>query len=329
MSARTVAVAVIDDVALSPWDVYELGIACAIFGGAHTDLADPWYELRLCGIRPGAAPTTPGLVVNTSHGMADLADADTVIVPSVPDDCVLGDRPIPPELLEALRRAHAAGARIVSLCNGAFALAAAGLLDGRQATAHWSHTALLAKRHPDILVDDSVLYVDDGQVLTSAGLSAGLDLCLHVVRNDFGAHVANQLARRMVVPAHRPGGQAQFVERPLTPAGDDSLAHVLHWALENLDRPLSVDTLAQRARMSPRTFHRRLLAATGLTPMKWLLSQRIARAQALLESTGLPIDKVSEHSGLGTANNLRRHFALHVGVSPTDYRRSFNVTARA
>lgn len=320
-----VAVAVIDDVTLSPWDMYELGIACAVFGGAHTDLADPWYELRLCGIRRGAPPRTPGFVVNTGYGMADLAGADTVVVPSVPDDCVLGDRPLPPELLDGLRQAHAAGARIVSLCNGAFALAAAGLLDGRRVTAHWSHTGLLAKRHPDVDVDDSVLYVDEGQVLTSAGLSAGLDLCLHVVRCDFGAHVANQLARRMVVPAHRPGGQAQFVERPVAPADDDSLGPVLHWALENLDRPLSVDTLAARARMSPRTFHRRLLAATGLTPMKWLLSQRIARAQALLESTELPIDKVSEHSGLGTANNLRRHFAAHVGISPTGYRLAFSV----
>jgi AraC family transcriptional activator FtrA len=323
VSPHTVAVAVIDDVTLTPWDVYELGIACAVFGGAHTDLADPWYDLRLCGLRPGAPPSTPGLVVNTTHPMADLVGADTVIVPSVPDDCALGDRPIPPELLEALRRAHAAGARIVSLCNGAFALAAAGLLDGRQATAHWSHTGLLAKRFPDIRVDDSVLYVDEGRVLTSAGLSAGLDLCLHLVRMDLGAHVANQLARRMVVPAHRPGGQAQFVQRPVTPTDDDSLAPVLHWATENLDAPLSVETLAARARMSPRTFHRRLLAATGLTPMKWLLNQRIARAQSLLESTELPIDKVSRHSGLGTANNLRRHFALHLGLSPTDYRRGF------
>ncbi|TDC44135.1 helix-turn-helix domain-containing protein [Micromonospora sp. KC213] len=323
MNRHTVAASVIDDAPLTPWDVYELGIACAIFGGSHSDLADPWYDFRLCGIRPGSAHNGPGLVVNTHHGMADLAHADTVIVPSVPDDCVTGDRPFPPELIEALRRAGTTGARIVSLCNGAFALAAAGLLDGRRATAHWAHTELLAERYPAVLVDDSVLYVDEGQILTSAGLSAGLDLCLHLVRRDLGAHVANQLARRMVVLAHRPGGQAQFIERPVMPSDDDSLTPVLHWAMEKLDRPLSVDALAVRARMSPRTFHRRLLAATGLTPMKWLLTQRVARAQALLETTDLPIDEVSRRAGLGTANNLRRHFSLHVGLSPTDYRRGF------
>jgi AraC family transcriptional activator FtrA len=327
MSAHPVAVVVVDDGApLSPWDVYELGIACAVFGGPHTDLADPWYTLRLCGLQPGMTGGGPGLVVRPGHGLDGLAGAGTVIVPSVPDAYVLEDRPLPAELLDALRDAATAGARVVSLCNGAFALAAAGLLDGRRATAHWAHTGLLAARHPAVRVDESVLYADEGDVLTSAGLSAGLDLCLHLVRTDLGAHVANQLARRMVVPAHRPGGQAQFVERPVAPADDDSLAPVLQWALARLDRPLSVDALAARARMSPRTFHRRLLAATGLTPMKWLLAQRLARAQSLLEATGLPIDQVSERSGLGTANNLRRHFAAQVGLSPTAYRRAFPTT---
>ncbi|WUW07888.1 helix-turn-helix domain-containing protein [Streptosporangium sp. NBC_01469] len=323
MRAGSVALAVINDESIPMWDMYELGIACTVFGVPHTDLADPWYDLWLCGMQAGTALSGPGFVLNTPHGMDRLADADTVIVPAVPEACIDGDLELPEELLRALRRAAAAGARMVSLCNGAFALAAAGLLDGRRATAHWSHIPTLARRYPKVRVDESVLYVDDGDVLTSAGLSGGLDLCLHLVRRDLGARVANQLARLMVVPAHRPGGQAQFVEQVVPVTDDDGIAPVLHWAVENLDRPLTVDALAERAGMSQRTFHRHLRAATGTTPMRWLLNQRLSRAQSLLESTDLPIDKVSEHSGLGTANNLRHHFALHMGVSPTDYRRAF------
>ncbi|MEV0504479.1 helix-turn-helix domain-containing protein, partial [Streptomyces spectabilis] len=207
---------------------------------------------------------------------------------------------------------------------GAFALAEAGLLDGRRATAHWQHTGQLAARYPKVEFDDSVLYVDEGDVLTSAGLTAGLDLCLHLVRRDLGAHVANQLARRMVVPAHRPGGQAQFIDLSVPEADDAGLSPVLEWARRHLDEPLTVDDLARRAAMSPRTFYRRLQAATGTTPLQWLLNQRLARAQSLLEATDLPVEKVGELSGLGTANNLRHHFLKHVGVSPSDYRRAFS-----
>jgi transcriptional regulator GlxA family with amidase domain len=324
MSAGTVALVLLDNDPVPMWDMYEFGIACTIFGVDHTELADPWYRLRLCGRRPGAASAAPGLVVNTPHGWEGLTGADTVLIPAVPDACVHGDEELPDDLLAALRAAAAAGARMVSLCNGAFALAAAGLLDGRRATAHWEHTGILARRYPRVRVDDSVLYIDEGDVLTSAGLSGGLDLCLHLVRRDLGAHVANRLARHMVVQAHRPGGQAQFVERALPPAGDEGLAPVLHWAVTHLDRPLTVERLAARAGLSPRTFHRRLHAATGATPMRWLLSQRLAHAQELLEKTDLPIERISERSGLGTANNLRRHFARHIGVSPTDYRRAFH-----
>ncbi|MCT2593010.1 helix-turn-helix domain-containing protein [Streptomyces sp. N2-109] len=323
MSAGSVALAVVNDSALPHWDVFELGIACAVFGLDHSDLADPWYELRLCGLNPGAPHAAPGFVLNAEYGLNELARADTVMVPAVPEECVDGSRELPEELLRALRRAADAGCRMVSLCNGSFALAAAGILDGRRATAHWAHTETLARRFPKVEVDDTVLYIDDGDVLTSAGLSGGLDLCLHLVRRDLGARVANQLARLLVVPAHRPGGQAQFVERAVVPADDDSLAPVLHWASSQLDRPLTVDELATRAGLSVRTFHRRLRAATGITPMQWLLGQRLSRAQELLESGDLPIEKVSELSGLGTANNLRRHFARHLGVSPTDYRRAF------
>ncbi|MCF2532288.1 helix-turn-helix domain-containing protein [Yinghuangia soli] len=315
--------AVFDDAPLPFWDVYELGVACAVFGVAHTDLADPWYDLRLCGFRPGAGAGLPGLSLSAQYGLDELARAGTVIVPAVPEECIDGTRPIPEELLDALRAASASGARIVSLCNGAFALAAAGLLDGRRATAHWAHTETLARRFPAVDVDDDVLYIDGGDVLTSAGMSAGLDLCLHLVRRDHGAEIANRLARVLVVPAHRPGGQAQFVDQAIAGSDDDSLAPVLEWAMRNLDAPLTVEDLAARAGMSPRTFHRRLRGATGTTPMQWLLGQRLARAQSLLEATDLPIDRVAEGSGLGTANNLRRQFGLHVGVSPTAYRRAF------
>ncbi|PSJ25294.1 AraC family transcriptional regulator [Streptosporangium nondiastaticum] len=323
MSAGTVAVAVIDD-DVPMWDLYELGVVCTVFGIPHHDLADPWYDLRVCSAGGDVPQPGPfGLTLRASHGLEGLEGADTVIVPSVPEACIEGERELPGELLEALRRAADSGARMVSLCAGAFALAAAGILDGRRATAHWMHTEALARRHPRVRVDDSVLYVDDGDVLTSAGVTAGLDLCLHLVRRDLGAHVANQLARRLVVPAHRPGGQAQYVDVSVPEADDDSLAPVLHWAREHLDRPLSVEDLAARAGMSSRTFFRRLQAATGTTPLQWLLVQRLARAQSLLESTALSVERVSELSGLGTSANLRRHFTLHFGVTPTDYRRSF------
>ncbi|GIH92257.1 GlxA family transcriptional regulator [Planobispora siamensis] len=324
MSAGSVAVVVPEDIGVPSWDLYEVSIPCTVFGQPHPDLADPWYDLRLCGMGEGRSGLAGSwLTVRTDYGLDGLAGADTVIVPSVPDACVEDGAPVPPALVAALRRAHAAGARIVSLCTGAFALAEAGLLDGRRATAHWMHTAQLAERYPNVRVDDSVLYVDEGDVLTSAGLTAGLDLCLHLVRRDLGAHIANQLARRMVVPAHRPGGQAQFVDLSVPATDDQSLGPVLEWAGAHLDEPLTVEELARRAAMSPRTFYRRLRASTGMTPLQWLLNQRLARARSLLESTDLPITEVGELSGLGTANNLRHHFLKQLGVSPSDYRRAF------
>ncbi|OEJ29457.1 AraC family transcriptional regulator [Streptomyces agglomeratus] len=318
---HTVAVAVVEESGIPLWELYELSIACTVFGIRHADLADPWYDLRLCGMKK-AAPA-PGFSVSTPHGLDALAGADTVIVPSVPEACAEGGEDVPAELVEALRAAADSGARMVSLCTGAFALAAAGLLDGRRATAHWQHTAALAARHPEVLVDDSVLYTDDGNVLTSAGATAALDLCLHLVRCDLGAQVANQLARRLVVPAHRTGGQAQFIDQPVPQTDDDSLGPALQWATSRLHEPLTVEDMARRARMSPRTFYRRLQQSTGTTPLQWLLARRLSRAQSLLETTALPIDRVSEECGLGTAANLRRHFTQHIGVSPSDYRRNF------
>ncbi|MFF8657753.1 GlxA family transcriptional regulator [Streptomyces huasconensis] len=322
--AGSVAVVVAEEIGVPSWDLYELSIPFTVFGKPQPDLSDHWYDLRLCatGEREGSGGEF-GLALRTPYGLEGLAGADTVIVTSVPDACVEEGRPLTPGLTDALRAAHAAGARMVSLCTGAFALAEAGLLDGRRATAHWMHTAQLAARYPEVTVDDSVLYVDDGDVLTSAGLTAGVDLCLHLVRRDLGAHVANQLARRMVVPAHRPGGQAQFIDLSVPETDDAGLGPVLDWARARLDRPLTVDDLARRAAMSPRTFYRRLRAATGTTPLQWLLNQRLARAQSLLESTDLPVERIGELSGLGTANNLRHHFLKQVGVSPGDYRRSF------
>ncbi|MFF7182030.1 helix-turn-helix domain-containing protein [Streptomyces sp. NPDC008121] len=321
MNPGTVALAVVPDprVGTTLWEMYELAIAATVFGIPHPGLADPWYELRLCGEGdPGGV-----LALRTTHGLDGLAGADTVIVPSVPDAVVEEGAEVPAELVEALRAAADSGARMVSLCTGAFALAAAGLLDGRRATAHWQHTAQLAARHPEVVVDDSVLYTDEGSVLTSAGATAALDLCLHLVRRDLGAAVAGQLARRLVVPAHRAGGQAQFIEAPVPPRDDDGLGGVLQWAAERLAEPLTVEDLARRARMSPRTFHRRLQQACGTTPLQWLLQQRVARAQTLLESTDLPVEQIGARSGLGTAANLRRHFLRTVGVSPSDYRRAF------
>lgn len=319
----TVAILVTDDDAPSAWDVYEAGLACVVFGADHHDLADPWYTVRLCGLNPAAPRTGHGWVLRPEHGVEGLRGADTIIVPSVPQAVLDGTAPLDPLLVKELQDAAANGVRIAALCNGAFVLAEAGLLNGRRATAHWSYTDRLARRYPEIEVDDSVLYIDEGAVLTSAGAAAGLDLCLHLVRQDHGAHVANQLARRLCVPAHRTGGQAQFVTRHVPETDDDSIAPALEWAVRNLHQPLTVAEMASRARMSQRTFFRRLHEATGSTPLRWLLAQRIAHAQALLETTSLSVEQIAERCGLGTGTNLRRHFTAHLGVTPTGHRRAY------
>ena len=323
MSAGSVALVVPAEIGLAFWDLYEVSIPATVFGMPQHDLADPWYDLRMCVTGEQAQGASLGFAVQSRYRLDDIVGADTVIVSSVPEEVVDEGKPVPPELVAALRRAYDAGARMVSLCTGAFALAEAGLLDGRRATAHWMHTARLAERYPKVQVDDSVLYVDDGDVLTSAGMTAGLDLCLHLVRRDLGAHVANQLARRMVVPAHRPGGQAQFIDLSVPATDDQGLAPVLDWARAHLDQPLTIEDLARRAMVSRRTFYRRLQQAAGTTPLQWLLNQRLARAQSLLESTDLPVEQIAKLSGLGTANNLRHHFLKQIGISPSDYRSAF------
>ncbi|MER6051601.1 helix-turn-helix domain-containing protein [Streptomyces sp. NPDC001793] len=301
---------------------FELAVPCHVFGFDRLRPPPDWYDLRVCvvGGREGETNLAGAwFSTRTPYGVAELVSADTVIVPASAD--VHGDPP--DELVDALREAHRRGARVVSFCSGAFTLAAAGLLDGRTAATHWMYAALLAERYPAVSVDPAVLYVDHGDVLTGAGATAAIDACLHLIREDFGTEVANSLARQLVAPAHRPGGQAQYIETPLPERRDDSLAPVLHWATERLREPLTVADLARHAHTSPRTLVRRFHAATGTTPMQWLQSQRIARARELLESTDLSMDRVAEIAGLGTAANLRRHFTRAMGVPPVDYRRTY------
>lgn len=295
---------------------FELSLACEVFGSDLTGVADPWYRFSLCGptaVRVGHFRLEP------DHGLDRLEHADTVIVPGWADI----DRDPPAELVEAVRAAHEAGARVASLCTGAFVLAAAGLLDGRRATTHWAHAEELAARHPQVTVDPDVLYVDDGRVLTSAGKAAAMDLCLHLVRLDHGSSVANTLARRLVVPPHRDGGQAQFVRTPVPAPGNHPLAELFPWVLRRLDRPLTVEDLARRARMSSRHLGRHFRSVTGTTPLQWLLTQRIRRAQELLETTDDTVDAIATVTGMGTATTLRRHFNRTVGVPPDAYRRTF------
>ncbi|MFB6825254.1 helix-turn-helix domain-containing protein [Streptomyces virginiae] len=296
---------------------FELAVAYEIFGNPPPDAPRGWYDVLLCG--PGPVRVGP-FTVEPDHGLERLVRADTVIVPA----CADVDEPPPPELVDAVRAAHAAGARVASLCTGAFVLGAAGLLDGRRATTHWAHAAELSARHPSAEVDPDVLYTDNGSVLTAAGKAAAVDLCLHLVHLDHGAAVANSVARRLVMAPHRTGGQAQFVATPVqVTGGDDQLADLLDWALRRLDRPLTVTDMARRARTSPRHLGRRFRAVTGRTPLQWLLTQRVRRAQELLEATDETIEAVAVATGMGTATTLRRQFKRVVGVPPDTYRRAF------
>ncbi|MFD5598013.1 helix-turn-helix domain-containing protein [Streptomyces griseorubiginosus] len=295
---------------------YELSVAVEVFGSDLTHIVDPWYDFTLCG----NAPVRIGRFrLEPDHGLDHLAHADTVIVPGWADT----DIAPPTELVEAVRAAHAAGARVASLCTGAFVLGAAGLLDGRRATTHWAHTRELARRHPKVTVDPDVLYVDNGDVLTSAGKAAAMDLCLHLVRLDHGSAIANKIARRLVIPPHREGGQAQFIATPLPAPGNHPLNELFPWAMERLNEPLTVEDLARRARMSTRHLGRHFKHVTGTTPLQWLHAQRIRHAQELLETTDATVDTIATATGMGTATTLRRHFHRSVGVPPDTYRRTF------
>jgi transcriptional regulator GlxA family with amidase domain len=313
-----VALAVHDGISM-----FEAAAACEVFGVDRSDLADPWYSFTVCGA--GRARVGGWLLADfpNGHGLDVLLTADTVVVPACHDT---GEDP-PGELVDAVRAAHEHGARIISLCTGAFVLAAAGLLDGRRATTHWAHAAALAERYPRVQVDPDVLYVDSGTIMTSAGKSAGMDLCLHVVRTDHGAAVANALARRLVIPPHRTGGQSQYIPAPLPARDGQPLADLLHWASGRLDRPLTVPDLARRAGLSPRHLTRQFHAVTGTTPLQWLHNQRLHRAQELLETTDDSIEQVAERTGMGTAATLRRHFHRSLGVPPDTYRHTFRDAA--
>jgi AraC family transcriptional activator FtrA len=299
---------------------FELGVASDIFGDEWSGVFGvPWYRLFVCGLRPGPMATDGGFAVLPGHGLEPVREAGTVIV--LPPVSV---EHIPAELPAILRQAHERGSRIVSLCTGAFALGAAGLLDGRRATTHWEECARLARQYPAAKVDPDVLFTDDGDILTSAGSAASIDLSLHVVRTDYGTEIATQLARQLVVAPQRDGGQAQYIDAPMPDLGGTSLfAGTLAWLQEHLDEPVTVEDLADRSAMSPRTFARRFLAATGTTPYRWLLRQRIQLAQRLLETTELPVDQVARSSGFSTAANLRKHFSRIVRTSPQAYRRTF------
>ena len=318
---RNVALLAFDDA-----PVFEIGVVSEVFGVDRRDDGLPVFDFALCAAEPAPLRTSSGFHIDTPHGLERVAEAQLIAIP--------GWRPPfePPSgaVLDALRAAATRGARVMSLCSGAFVLAAAGLLDGHRATTHWRYAALLARRYPRIDVVPDVLYVDAGGVLTSAGTAAGIDLCLHIVRTEFGADVANRLARRMVVPPHREGGQAQYIETPVpADSRDDALTATVRWALAHLDGELSVDTLAARAHMSTRTFVRRFGAAYGATPHQWLLAQRITQARRLLETTDLGIEEVAQRAGFGSAAALRVRFAGRLGTSPLAYRRTFRRTTAA
>lgn len=277
----------------------------------------PHYDVHVCTARPGPVPTVGGPDIVVTDGLDTVEDADTVIAVGS------GGAQAPMEVLDALRKAADRGARIASLCTGAFVLAQAGLLDGRRATTHWGLASDLAARFPSVDVQPDLLFVEDGGIFTSAGAAAAIDLCLHLVRIDYGAAVANAAARLAVVPPVRPGGQAQFIETPLPPERGTSLAPTRAWALAHLDRPLTLADLAGHAKASVRTLTRRFHVETGLSPLQWLLHRRIDRARELLETTELPMDLVAEKSGLGSADSLRKHMVSRVGLTPRAYRASF------
>ena len=291
----------------------EFGTAAMVFGW------DPHYDLTVCAEDRAAGVPGSGFTINTSAGLEGLNRAETVIVPGYEDI----DAPVSPAILDALRASHARGARVVSICTGAFALAAAGLLDGRPATTHWRWSDELQRRYPEVEVLPNRLFVDDGDVLTSAGVTAGIDLCLHLIRRDQGAAAANTRARALVAPPQRQGGQAQFVERLRPEATGDELGPLRDWMLENLTLPQDLDTLAQRAHMSRRTLTRRFREETGVPPMRWLTDARIDRARELLETTTEPVENIGRMTGLGAPASVRAAFHRYIGTSPQEYRALF------
>ncbi|MBO2465433.1 helix-turn-helix domain-containing protein [Actinomadura violacea] len=302
-----------------PQSLFELACAAEVFGTVRQDVPAR-YTFRICAEHPGPLRTTVGYAVHVDAGLEALREADTVIIPGWQP----AGAPAPPAVTDALRAAHQRGARIVAICTGAFVLAQAGLLDGRRATTHWRQTAQLAAAFPEVRVDPDVLYVDHGDVATSAGTGAGIDLCLHLVRSDHGAAYAAQIARNMVLPPHREGSQLQYAAQPAPARADGSLAPLLDWAASRLHTRLTVGRLAEHAGLSSRTLARRFTEQLGTSPAQWLLGRRLDAARALLEQTALPVEAIAVRVGLASAVNLRRHFRAHLGTTPGAYRRTFS-----
>jgi transcriptional regulator GlxA family with amidase domain len=305
---------------------FHLSVPCLIFGGNARDPGVAGFDVVVCAADPAPLRTAAGFTIDAPADLSGLDAADVVVMPAWHDDC----RPAPSALIDALRRAHQGGARVVGLCLGAFPLAQAGLLDGKTATTHWECVGTLAQRHPKVKVDPDVLYVDEGDVLTSAGVAAGIDCCLHVLRQIVGAETANRRARRLLVAPHRPGGQAQFIERPLPVTRSDSrLSQVLEWVTAHPEQPHTIEALAQRAAMSRRNFTRHFRQATGTSFKPWLLSQRLAHAQRMLEGSDASIEAVAQEAGFGSGLSLRQHFQAAFRISPSAYRKQFRANTSA
>lgn len=304
---------------------FEFACTAEVFGLPRPELGPGWYRFQTCSM--GGRPVRGQYATRMSvdGGLESLALAGTIMVPGWKGIEV----PVPEPIIEALREAYHRGARLLSICSGAFVLAATGLLDGRRATTHWKYAEALQARFPGVQVEPDVLYADEGRILTSAGSAAGLDLCLHLVRRDFGSGVANVVARRLVIPPHRDGGQAQFIEQPVDRDERGQLSTVLERAKRSIDRPVTIADMARWASTSPRTLIRRVRAATGLTPGEWITGQRVARAKELLEQSKLGADEVARRCGFGTTSTLRHHFRKRVGLSPSEYRRRFALDAQS
>lgn len=304
---------------------FEFGVAVEVFGLSRPEMGEGWYRHATAAIEPGPLRAAGGLTVSASGGLELLAEADLIVVPGWRGI----DEPVPASLIEALRAAHARGARLMSLCSGVAVLAATGFLDGRKATTHWRYAEKVSRRHPDIHLDPDVLYVDEGQILTAAGSAAGIDLCLHVVRRDFGADAANSVARRLVVPPHREGGQAQFIVRPVPQEREGQrMGPLIDWIEANLQREVTLAEMAARAGMSSRTFQRRFRDLTGQSPGEFLMTRRLRHACDLLEhKASLSLDDIAIASGFGTPATLRHHFRTRLQTSPAAYRARFGPSA--
>ncbi|MBF6286502.1 helix-turn-helix domain-containing protein [Nocardia cyriacigeorgica] len=300
--------------------MFEFGVVCEVFGLDRTADGLPGFDFRVCGREPGRPlpATSPGISVTPEYGLGELTHADLVAIPAFPATARHD-----PVVVDAVRAAADAGAIVLTVCSGAFLAGAAGLLDGRKCTTHWRYVDQLAAQFPEATVDPDVLFVDEGNLITSAGTAAGIDACLHLVRREIGSAAANGIARRMVVPPQRDGGQRQFIERPVPDCASDSLGATLQWMQENLELPHTVESLAARSMMSTRTFARRFAAETGTTPVKWLTTQRVQAAEHLLEDTDLGLEQIAARAGFGSAALLRHHFQRVVGIAPTEYRRRF------